>query len=115
MEIRRHHATKILSEAVEYASTIVLAGLVADDLSQDVKGQTAQVLKKIDHLLAAAGSDKSKLLCAQIWLNDIRHRAAMNEAWLGWVDQKNLPARACVEAKMAEPTCLVEIMVTAAK
>ena len=65
--------------------------------------------------LAKAGTSKSKLLAASIWVTDIRNRALMNEVWTSWVDPKNLPGRACVEAKLADPACLVEIMVTAAK
>jgi enamine deaminase RidA (YjgF/YER057c/UK114 family) len=115
MDIKRHNPSKILSEAVEYGSTVYLAGIVADDPSQDVKGQTKQILDKIDRLLAKAGSHKSKVLSANIWVTDIKNRAAMNEAWTAWVDPKNLPARACVEAKLADPRMLVEIMVVAAR
>ena len=115
MSIQRHHPSKILCDIVQYENTVYLAGVVADDLTQDVKGQTSQVLKRVDQLLSEVGSNKSKVLTAQVWLNDIRHRNAMNEVWLSWVDSKNLPARACVEAKIADPTCLVETMVTAAK
>ncbi|HLS86637.1 MAG TPA: RidA family protein, partial [Burkholderiales bacterium] len=81
----------------------------------DAKGQTEEILAEIDRLLAKAGSSKSKVLSATIWVTDIRHRAAMNEAWTAWADPKNLPARACVEAKLADPNALVEIMVVAAK
>ena len=107
MSIQRHHPSKILCDIVQYENTVYLAGVVADDLTQDVKGQTSQVLKRVDQLLSEVGSNKSKVLTAQVWLNDIRHRNAMNEVWLSWVDSKNLPARACVEAKMADPTCLL--------
>ncbi len=115
MEIKRHEPSKILSEAVEHGNTVYLAGIVADDPSQDVKGQTRQVLDKIDRLLAACGSHKSKVLSVNIWVTDIKNRPAMNEVWTAWVDPKNLPARACVEAKLADPRMLVEIMVVAAK
>ncbi len=113
--IVRHESKAILSNAVEYGSTVYLAGIVADDLSKDVKTQSGQILATIDRLLAAAGSNKSKVLTATIWVSDIRNRALMNEAWTAWADPKNLPARACVEAKMADPRCLVEIQVVAAK
>ena len=73
------------------------------------------MLAEIDRLLAKCGTSKSKILTATIWVTDIRNRAPMNEAWTAWVDKNNLPARACVEAKLADPACLVEIMVTAAK
>ena len=115
MSITRHDPGPILSLAVEHGSTVYLAGVVAKNLKNDIKGQTVEVLAEIDRLLAKAGTNKSKLLTANIWVTDIRNRAAMNEAWTAWVDPKNLPARACVEAKLADPACLVEIMVTAAR
>jgi enamine deaminase RidA (YjgF/YER057c/UK114 family) len=115
MSIARHDPSSILSQAVEHGNTVYLAGIVAKDLAQDVKGQTREVLAEIDRLLAKCGSHKSKVLQAQIWVTDIRNRAAMNEAWSAWTDAKNLPARACVEAKLADPRALVEIMVAAAK
>jgi len=80
-----------------------------------VKGQTKQIVDEIDRLLAKCDSSKSKILQAQIWVTDIRNRALMNEVWTAWIDPKNLPARACVEAALADPKCLVEIMVIAAK
>lgn len=115
MSITRHDATSILSNAVEHGNTLYLAGVVAKDLGKDVKGQTREVLEEIDRLLAKCGSHKSKILSATLWVTDIRNRAPMNEAWSAWVDPKNLPARACVEAKLADPRALVEIMVVAAK
>ena len=115
MSITRHDPTAILSQAVQYGDTVYLAGIVADDPSQDVKGQTKQILDKIDRLLAKCGSHKSKVLSANIWVTDIKNRPAMNEVWSAWVDSRNLPARACVEAKLADPRMLVEIMVVAAK
>jgi enamine deaminase RidA (YjgF/YER057c/UK114 family) len=115
MTITRHEPGPILSLAVEHGDTVYLAGIVAKNLKNDVKGQTAEVLAQIDRLLAKAGSSKAKLLAANIWVTDIRNRAAMNEVWTAWLDPKNLPVRACVEAKLADPACLVEIMVTAAK
>jgi enamine deaminase RidA (YjgF/YER057c/UK114 family) len=115
MSITRHDASAILSQAVEYGSTVYLAGVVAKNLDQDVKGQTREILGEIDRLLAKSGSSKSKVLQAHIWVTDIRNRAPMNEVWTAWVDPKNLPARACVEAKLADPRALVEIMVIAAK
>lgn len=115
MTIQRHAPTSILSNAVEHGNTVYLAGIVADDPSADVKGQTQQILRRIDELLATCGTDKSRLLSANIWLTDIGNRPAMNEAWTAWVDAANLPVRACVEAKLADPRLLVEIMVIAAK
>ncbi len=115
MSIARHDPSAILSNAVEHGDTVYLAGVVAKDLKQDIKGQAKQVLEEIDRLLAKCGSGKSRVLAATIWVTDIRNRPAMNEAWTAWVDPKHLPARACVEAKLADPNALVEIMVTAAK
>lgn len=115
MNIVRHDPSSILSNAVEHGNTVYLAGVVAKDLAKDVKGQTKEVVDEIDRLLAKCGSHKSKLLQAQIWVSDIRNRPAMNEVWTAWVDRKNLPARACVEAKLADPRALVEIMVVAVK
>lgn len=115
MNIQRHDQSAILSQVVEHGGTVYLAGIVAKDLSKDVKGQTTEVLGEIDRLLAKCGSSKSKVLQCHIWVTDIRNRAPMNEVWTEWVDKANLPARACVEAKLADPNALVEIMVIAAK
>jgi len=115
MSVSRHDQTAILSQAVEHGDTVYLAGIVAKNIDQDVKGQTKDVLADIDRLLAKCGSNKSKILQATIWVTDIRNRAPMNEVWTAWADPKNMPARACVEAKLADPRALVEIMVVAAK
>jgi len=115
MSVVRHDPGPILSLAVEHGNTVYLAGIVAKNLDNDVKGQTKEILGEIDRLLAKSGSSKSKVLQAQIWVTDIRNRALMNEVWTAWVDPKNLPARACVESALADPRALVEIMVVAAK
>jgi enamine deaminase RidA (YjgF/YER057c/UK114 family) len=115
MTIARHDQSSILSQAVEHGNTAYLAGIVAKDLKKDIKGQTKEIVDEIDRLLAKCGSSKSKVLSAMIWVTDIRNRAPMNEVWTAWVDPKNLPARACVESKLADPNALVEIMVVAAK
>ncbi len=115
MSITRHDQSAILSQAVEHGDTVYLAGIVAKDMSKDIKGQTKEILDDIDRLLAKCGSSKSKLVQCHIWVTDIRNRAPMNEVWAEWVDQKNLPARACVEAKLADPKALVEIMVIAGR
>ena len=115
MSVTRHEPGPILSLAVEHGQTVYLAGIVAKDLKKDVKGQTKEIVDEIDRLLAKCGSNKSKVLQAQIWVTDIRNRAPMNEVWTAWADAKNLPARACVEAKLADPRMLVEIMIVAAK
>jgi enamine deaminase RidA (YjgF/YER057c/UK114 family) len=115
MSIVRHDPSPILSHAVEYGDTVYLAGIVAKNIDTDIKNQTKQIVDEIDRLLAKCGSSKSKVLQATIWVTDIRNRAPMNEVWTAWVDPKNLPARACIEAKLADPRALVEIMVVAAK
>jgi len=115
MTIIRHEPGKVLSNAVEYGNLVFLAGIVSDKLDGDVRVQAADILSKIDALLAKAGTNKSKILSANIWLADMRHREAMNESWLAWMDPKNPPARATVEAKLADARMLVEIQVVAAK
>jgi enamine deaminase RidA (YjgF/YER057c/UK114 family) len=115
MSIKRHDPSSILSHAVEHGDTVYLAGIVAKDLNKDVKGQTKEIVDEMDRLLAKSGSHKSKVLSATIWVTDIRNRAPMNEVWSAWADPANLPARACIESKLADPKALVEIMVIAAK
>ncbi len=115
MNIIRHKSSKILSGAVEANGMVYLSGLTADKLPASVKEQSAEVLAKIDTLLAAAGSHKSKIVTCMIWVTDIRYRDEFNEVWLGWVDPANLPARACVAAPLANPNMFVEVQVTATK
>jgi enamine deaminase RidA (YjgF/YER057c/UK114 family) len=114
MAIKRIEAGPRMSQAVVHGNTVYLAGVVADDPKGDVKNQTKEILAKIDRLLAAAGTDKSKLLSANIWLTDIGTWADMNTVWDAWVAPGNTPARATVEAKLAGPAFKVEIMVVAA-
>lgn len=115
MSIIRHQPAKILSGAVEANGMVYVAGTVADKRPASVKAQTEEILAKIDALLAQAGSHKSRIVSAQIWLADIRTREEMNQAWLAWIDANNLPARACVEAKLAAVDVLVEIAAIAVK
>jgi enamine deaminase RidA (YjgF/YER057c/UK114 family) len=115
MTPRRIDPGPYLSRAVVAGDFVFVAGLTADDLAADVAGQTAQILSKIDNYLAEAGSDKSHLVSAQIWLRDIATWGEMNRAWTGWIDKDNPPARATVEARLAGDRILVEIMVTAVR
>ena len=115
MSVKRINAGPRMSSAVVHGDTVYLAGLTADDAKLDVKGQTAQILAKVDKFLAEAGSDKSKVLSANIWLTDISTWSQMNEIWDSWVSPGNAPARATVEAKLAAPGLKVEIMIQAAK
>jgi enamine deaminase RidA (YjgF/YER057c/UK114 family) len=103
-----------MSAAVVYNGMVFLAGQVADDAQQDAAGQTGQVLATIDRLLAEAGTDKSRILAATIYLSDMADFPAMNAAWDAWVSPGNAPARATIEAQLARPGWLVEIVVTAA-
>ena len=105
---------KIFSLGVRYNGVVTTAGVVAEDLKADAKGQAVQILKTIDRILTHFGTSKAKLLTANIWVTDIRLRAAVNEAWSEWIDQNALPTRATVEAKLADPAMLVEIQVSAA-
>jgi enamine deaminase RidA (YjgF/YER057c/UK114 family) len=114
VSIKRQNVGKRLSEVVIHGNTIYLAGEVPDDTSKDITGQTEEVLAKIDALLAKAGSDKSKLLSAQIFLPDMKDFAGMNIAWEKWVVPGQTPARATIEAKLANPAYKVEIMCVAA-
>jgi enamine deaminase RidA (YjgF/YER057c/UK114 family) len=115
LPIQRVYPGPRMSEMVIHNETVYLAGQIADDGSTDVESQTRDVLRQIDALLAEAGTDKSKLLTATIYLADIATFAAMNKAWDAWVDPANAPARATVEARLAAPEYLVEIQVVAAR
>ncbi len=115
MAIERIRKSARMSQAVVCGNIIYTAGQVADDSSQDVIGQTQQILSKIDSLLEEGGSDKSKILKATIWLSDISLFNDMNSVWDLWVDQDNPPVRACVESALAFPELLVEIMVECSK
>ena len=114
MAIQRFNVGKRLSEIVVHGNTVYLAGEVPDDGTLDITGQTEQVLAKIDKLLKQVGSDKTKLLSAQIFLPDMKDFAAMNAVWEKWVVAGQTPARATVEAKLANPAYKVEIMCVAA-
>lgn len=114
MTIQRFHVGPRMSEAVVHQGTLYLAGQVAQDPSEDTAGQTRQILAAIDRLLAECGSDKTRILSAQIFLADISEFAQMNSVWDAWVPSGHTPARATVEAKLATPRYRVEIKVIAA-
>jgi enamine deaminase RidA (YjgF/YER057c/UK114 family) len=115
MEIKRLHVGKRLSEVAIHNGTVYLAGQIASDTKQDIKGQTREVLGHIDRLLAEAGSDKSRILSTQIFITDMANFPAMNEVWESWVVPGNTPPRATVEAKLADPACLIELVIVAAQ
>ncbi len=102
------------SRIVSHGGVVHLAGQPAKDRSAPVKAQTAEVLRSIDTLLVQAGSNKSRLLTAIIYLADMRQKAQMDEAWLEWVDPENPPVRACVETRLGNPGSAVMVRVIAA-
>jgi enamine deaminase RidA (YjgF/YER057c/UK114 family) len=116
MSIQRFDTGPRMSKAVVHGNTVYLAGLVADaPKGKSVTEQTRDILAQIDGYLAKVGTDKSKLLSANIWITDMANFAEMNAVWDAWVSPGNAPARATVEAKLASPDNKVEIMVTAAR
>lgn len=112
--IERFDVGARMSEMAVHGGVVYLAGQVASDASLDITGQTADVLAQIDALLARAGTDKTKILRAQIYIADVAEFAGMNAAWDAWVPAGHTPPRATVEAKLAKPEWKVEIVVTAA-
>jgi enamine deaminase RidA (YjgF/YER057c/UK114 family) len=115
MSVRRIDSNPRMSKVVVHGNTVYLAGLIADKtLGQGVAEQTREILSLIDCFLAKAGTDKSKLLTATIWLSDIRTVDEMNKVWDQWVVTGNTPARACIEALLQGPEKKIEIQVTAA-
>src|SRR5262245_40464578 len=114
MTIQRFEIGPRMSQAVVYGGVAYLAGIVADDLVPSVGEQTRQILAKIDRLLQTVGSDKTKILKANIWLSAIGGFDEMNAVWDTWVAKASPPARATVESRLAGPAYLVEIMVEAA-
>lgn len=112
--IQRFEVGPRMSELAVHNGVAYLAGQVPEDASQDIVGQTRQVLEAIDALLAQAGTDKTRILRAQIFLADIADFAGMNQAWDAWVSAGHTPPRATVQAALARPEWKVEIVVTAA-
>ncbi|MCW4453710.1 RidA family protein [Flavobacterium sp. MXW15] len=114
MLIQRYDTGTRMSEITVHNGVAYLAGQVPEDTGADIVGQTEQVLKAIDDLLALAVTDKSNILRAEIFLADMADFAGMNQAWDKWVPQGATPARATVEARLANPEWKIEIVVTAA-
>jgi enamine deaminase RidA (YjgF/YER057c/UK114 family) len=115
MSIQRINPGPRMSQAVVHGDTIYIAGQIAGDTTADAAGQTKQILAKIESLLREAGSDKSKLLSANIWLADVASYDAMNKVWDAWVTPGSPPARATVGSPLAGPQFLVEIAAIAAR
>jgi enamine deaminase RidA (YjgF/YER057c/UK114 family) len=116
MKIERHEVGPRMSKCVVHGDTVYLAGIVADNpKGKSTTEQTQDIVRQIDALLAKAGTDKTRLLSANIWITDMANFGEMNAVWDAWVSQGNTPARATVEAKLATPDYKVEIMVVAAR
>jgi enamine deaminase RidA (YjgF/YER057c/UK114 family) len=116
MKIERHETGPRMSKAVIHGDTVYLAGIVADSpKGKSMAEQTRSILSQIDGFLATAGTNKAKLLSANIWITDMAQFGEMNTVWDAWVSPGNTPARATVEAKLASPDYKVEIMVVAAR
>jgi enamine deaminase RidA (YjgF/YER057c/UK114 family) len=116
MKVEREEVGPRMSQIVIHGDTVYLAGIVArENAGKSVSEQTKEILATIDAYLKQAGTDKSKLLSANIWLTDMATFNEMNAVWDAWVAPGNTPARATVEAKLAAPGYEIEIMVVAAK
>ena len=115
MSITRIDPGRRFAEAVVHGDTVYLAGHVGSDPGAGVYEQTRDILAQIDAHLAAAGTDRSKLLMVNVWLPDIATFGEMNRAWDEWLDRENMPARATVEARLASPDYKVEIAAIAAR
>jgi len=113
-QLQRFHVGPRLSETAVFNGTVYLAGQVPDDATQDIQGQTRQVLAMVDRLLAEAGSSNERILRAQIFLTDISEIAGMNVVWDAWIPAGHAPPRATVQAALAKPEWKIEIVVTAA-
>lgn len=114
-EIIRIKTNPRRGRAVIHNGVLYVGGQTADDENQDIRGQVTETLAKLDAVLEEAGTDKTKLLTAIIWLKDIeRDFKEMNEVWDAWIDQKNMPTRATAQCEMATPDTLFEVIVTAA-
>ncbi len=114
MNIERHGTTRRYSDMVAHGGTVYLVE-VPQTLTADITGQTREMLASVEKLLAQAGSDKSRLLQATIYLRDMADYAAMNAVWDEWVPEGAAPVRACVEARLANPEMCVEIVIVAAR
>ncbi|CEF57004.1 RidA family protein [Acetobacter ghanensis] len=109
MSITRLEPEERLTGAVIHNGLVYLAGQIADDATLDAQGQMADILRQVDALLTKAGTDKSRLISVQIFLADMADMEGMNRAWDAWLDRNNKPARATVEARLADPSWKVEL------
>lgn len=114
MAIQRMEMNARRSRVVVHNGTVYLAGQVADDVSGDITSQTREALGNVDKMLALAGTDKSRILSATIWLRDMADFQGMNAVWDKWIDPANPPARACGKVEMARPEMRIEVLVICA-
>ena len=114
-DLQRWHVAPRYSEAAVFHGVVYLAGMVPECEATDIRSQTADVLRQVAQRLVEAGSDKTRILRAQIYLKDIADITAMNEVWDAWVVAGSAPPRATVQAALADPTYRIEIVVTAAQ
>jgi len=113
--IKRHRQSPIMHRMVEAGGLVFLGGTTADDTSADMKGQTEQILAKLDQFLAEAGSSKRHLVSATIFVTDLSQKPQMDAVWKAWIEPGDLPARATVGVADLGKDTLIEIVVTAAK
>lgn len=113
--IERHDPSTYLSSLVVHGDTLYLAGLVAEDLDQDMKGQTEDVLRQLDEVLGWAGSDKSKILSVTIYITDMALKPQMNEVWKAYFSPEHLPARATIGINDLGPKVLIEVVTIASR
>ena len=114
-KIERLGAGTRFSDAVKHDQLVYLSGVIAQDRTQDIEGQTRQILDQIEQTLHKAGSSKSRILTATVWLADMKDFDGMNQVWEHWFEKGAAPARATVQAKLARSDARVEIMVVAAQ
>lgn len=112
--IQRLNKTPIMHRSVVHQGVAYLGGVIADDLSKDIKGQTQEVCAKLDKLLAEAGSNRKSLLSATIYITDMSMKQGMNEAWTEWLESGDLPSRATIGISDLGQGVLIEVVVTAA-
>ncbi len=113
--LKRHVQTRINHRVVEAGGILHFGGLIADDLSLDMKGQTEQICAKIDALLAEVGSSKEKLVTAMLYITDFDQKEGMNEAWLNWLPAEHLPTRATIGVAELGKNVLIEVVVSAVR
>ena len=114
MTITRFEKNHRRSRVVVHNGVVYLAGQVAGDTSGDITSQTREALDNVDKMLALAGTDKSRVLSATIWLRDMADFQGMNAVWDAWIDPENPPARCCGQVSMARPELRIEVMITCA-